>query len=359
MVNTLLKKPGRTEPPDFDATLSVSSLSASYDKTQILSDINLEVTEGQTLALLGPSGCGKTTLLRAIAGLETPNTGEVMLGHKTLFGPKTNILPEHRQIGMVFQDSALFPHLSVGRNVGYGLFGTPPGEKQEFIQEALSLVGLDGYQTRKINTLSGGQKQRVALSRALAPKPKVLLLDEPFASLDAPTRVSLRGQVHELLASLQTTAIFVTHDQDEAFILGDSVGVMSAAGTIEQLDSPTNIYCQPATPWVADFVGSANLISAKVQGSTAHTQMGNIPLALKFKDQQKIKVVVRPEHLEISPGSEAIVELVEYYGHDVMYFLKDRQDTAIWARSAGDTPKFTRGDTVKLTYMGPPAVAFG
>ena len=211
-----------------------------------MQNLTLQVEPGESVALLGPSGCGKTTLLRLIAGLERPLAGTIQLGDRFVSGPPgrggTWVAPEARRVGMVFQDWALFPHLTVGRNVGYGLERSTrtPGR----IAEALDLVGLSGFAERMPSTLSGGQQQRVALARALAPRPGVLLLDEPFSNLDSSLREDVRSEVRRLLIELGITAVFVTHDQDEAFVVGDRVGVLRE-GRLAQVDTPDGLYRRP------------------------------------------------------------------------------------------------------------------
>ena len=230
---------------------------------------------GAIVALLGPSGCGKTTLLRTIAGLERLDGGEVRIGDAVVSGPGAHVPPERRRVGMVFQDWALFPHLTVAQNVGYGL---PRVDRRgPRVEAALAMVGLAGLGDRSPGTLSGGQQQRVALARALAPEPGVLLLDEPFSNLDSALRVQVRTEVHQLLADLGVTTVFVTHDQEEAFVLGDEVAVMHEGAIVQQAE-PATLYARPATPWVATFVGDANLVEATADGHTAATPVGPIAL---------------------------------------------------------------------------------
>ena len=199
----------------------------------MLRGVDLAVPAGALVALLGPSGCGKTTLLRTVAGLERPDSGEVRVGDRVLSGPDRFVAAERRRVGMVFQDAALFPHLSVGRNVAYGLPRRAP-DRGERVSEALRLVGLSGFEARMPATLSGGQLQRVAVARALAPRPSVILLDEPFSNLDAPLRAELRLEVRRLLTAIDATAVFVTHDQEEAFLVGDEVAVMGGGQVAQQ-----------------------------------------------------------------------------------------------------------------------------
>jgi len=240
--------------------IDVRGVSKRFGALEVLRDVDLRVEPGRIVALLGSSGCGKTTLLRTVAGLERLDAGEVRVGDRVLSASARDIHlpPEKRQVGMVFQDWALFPHLTVAQNVGYGL---PRSERRgSRVDAALHMVGLDGLGDRQPATLSGGQQQRVALARALAPQPGVLLLDEPFSNLDSTLRVQVRTEVHQLLAELGVTTVFVTHDQEEAFVLGHEVAVMQA-GRIAQQARPADLYARPANRWVATFVGDANLVA--------------------------------------------------------------------------------------------------
>ncbi|HTN99160.1 MAG TPA: ABC transporter ATP-binding protein [Microthrixaceae bacterium] len=350
------------QPADRPAHLSVEGVTKSFDHVvTVLAGVALDVPPGSTVALLGPSGCGKTTLLRIVAGLETPDSGSVKLGGQVLSGSGVFVAPERRRIGMVFQDWALFPHLSVGRNVGFGL---PRGERKDSsrITEALAMVGLDGLENRAPVTLSGGQQQRVALARALAPRPEMLLLDEPFSNLDASLRGQVRGEVHNLLSELGITAVFVTHDQDEAFVLGDSVAVMSA-GEIVQFGTPEQIYQAPATRWVADFVGDANFVAGSATGATVDTVLGRLELAQNSTGP--IEVLIRPEDLSIRPeepdeqdsAGTGTVTLVEYLGHGTRY-LVDCDGVTLAVRRPS-VPILERGQTAVVEYAGTgPVVAF-
>jgi len=331
--------------------LEVKGVNKRFGTTEAVRSASLEVMRGETLALLGPSGCGKTTLLRVIAGLEMPDDGIVFLGGTELTGPGSFVAPEKRRIGMVFQGGALFPHMTVGVNVAYGLRGS--SELKERTRAALELVDLVGFDDRMPESLSGGQAQRVALARALAPEPDVLLLDEPFASLDAELRIRVRGEVASLLRDLSITAVFVTHDQEEAFVVGDQVAVMRE-GSVVQVGTPGEVYERPASPWIAAFVGDANIVRGKATGSEAATAIGPVPLVSDTFGWSR--VVVRPEHIEVGPGDIALIEGVEFYGHDTAYQIAIN-GTAVVAR-AMTTPRFARGDRVGLSYSGPPAVAF-
>jgi len=341
--------------------VGVTGVSKSFDgRVAVLDGVDVEVVAGSTLALLGPSGCGKTTLLRIVAGLELPDAGTVRVGEEILTGPGSYVVPERRRIGMVFQDWALFPHLSVARNVGFGL---PRSERRSSprIDEALDLVGLAGLGDRMPSTLSGGQQQRVALARAIAPRPSVLLLDEPFSNLDASLRVQVRTEIHGLLVELGVTAIFVTHDQDEAFVLGDSVAVL-ADGRVAQAGPPDELYLRPVDRWVAAFVGDADFLPGAASGPVAQTVLG--PIELEEPTHGPVDVLVRPVHLELdepgasgaSGGAAATVELVEYVGRDTTYLLRCEGRTLRVRRPS--FPVFGRGDDVVVRHRGGSARAF-
>jgi|TARA_B100001964_G_scaffold212941_1_gene249444 iron(III) transport system ATP-binding protein len=346
----------RTVPVDpTPVGLEIDAVSVDYGGPEVLSDVSLSVTPGEIIALLGPSGCGKTTLLRAIAGLERPTAGSISLGNRLVTGPGEFVPPERRRIGMVFQDWALFPHLDVARNVGYGL---PRGDlSTERVSKTLSLVGLDNVADRMPGTLSGGQQQRVALARALAPRPTVLLLDEPFSNLDSSLRSQVRTEIHHLLVELGVTTVFVTHDQDEAFVLGDRVAVLHD-GRLAQVGSPDDLYRRPADKWIATFVGEANLFPVQIpegDSSTCPTPIGPVPLVSKVSEPTEI--MLRPEDLAVSPGGDGVIELVEYYGHDTMVLIRLGDGTTVRARTDTDV-SFQRGDSVTVAYDGPGVFAF-
>jgi len=332
--------------------VTVSGIDHSYGHGPVLAGVSVVAEQGSTLVLLGPSGCGKTTLLRVIAGLERPARGSVRIGDAEVVGDGVFVRPERRRVGMVFQDGALFPHLSVRANVAFGLGRRADPDR---VTAALEMVGLNDLGDRRPSQLSGGQRQRVAVARALAPEPAVLLFDEPFASLDAGLRVELRSQIKQLLADLGITSIIVTHDQDEAFVLGDQVAVMRD-GRVLQQDDPAVVYARPADPWVAGFVGEANLVSASHGGSSAvvATPLGDIPLAPQSPNGNV--VLVRPEHIAVEAGGGGIVEAVEFYGHDTVYRIRVGE-LAVKAR-VGAAPTHRVGDLVTAVYCGPPTVAY-
>ena len=334
------------------SAVCVGGLVVRYGGNEVLRGVDLRVPAGSILALLGPSGCGKTTLLRSIAGLIEPQEGQIVLGDRTVVGSGVFVAPERRQVGMVFQDWALFPHLSVARNIGFGL--TRDARRSGDVTRALELVGLVDCADRLPDTLSGGQQQRVALARALATRPAVLLLDEPFSNLDTTLRTQLRREVTDLLRAVGTTTVFVTHDQEEAFVLGDEVALM-LDGKVQQQGAPADLYETPRTLDVADFVGDANLLRGDARGEMARTMVGELPLQASHHGD--VAVLVRPEHLRVTVGDDMEVERVEYYGHDAVYVLRDRAAAQVRVRIL-DRPAFDRGDRVTVQYTGGPAVAY-
>lgn len=332
----------------------VSGLHVDRGGHRVLEGVNLDVAQGSTLALLGPSGCGKTTLLRAVAGLDPVRGGNIVVGDRTLVGDGVQVPAERRNVGMVFQDWALFPHLSVGRNVAFGL--RRRDARRDIVTRALALVDLVGTEHRMPSTLSGGQQQRVAIARALATRPDVLLLDEPFSNLDAGLREQVRGEVAMLLRDLRITTILVTHDQEEAFLLGDQVAVM-LDGRIHQQDTPTDLYQHPASRAVAQFLGHANLVPGEVSGNIATTRIGAIPV-LRGTHGRAV-VLVRPEHLHLTPDAAGAdqVEDVRYYGHDAVCRVVGPDGAPYDVRTLS-APVVRVGDRVTVRYDGPDAPAY-
>jgi iron(III) transport system ATP-binding protein len=332
--------------------LAVEGLVKAFAGTTVLDRAGLRVPAGRVVALLGPSGCGKTTLLRCIAGLERPDAGEVRLDGRLLSGQGTFVPPERRRIGMVFQDGALFPHLSVAGNVGYGLSRSERRGRR--VAEALALVDLADFGERMPTSLSGGQAQRVALARALVTRPSVLLLDEPFSNLDTILRIQIRAEVQRLLADLGVTAVFVTHDQEEAFVVGDEVAVM-LAGSVVQQAAPAELYRAPASRAVAGFLGDANLLPGVAAAGLADTAIGRVPLRTELGGD--VEVLLRPEQLRVSVGDGATVLSVEYFGHDAVYLTRLPGGADLRVRVL-DAPEFGPGDTVDLTYVGGATVGY-
>ena len=319
--------------------------------------VDLDIEQGELVALLGPSGCGKTTTLRLIAGFEAPDAGDVRIGEQDAAGPGRWVAPERRRVGMVFQQLALFPHLDVAANVAYGLRGTK-GAKAARVEALLDLVGLQGYGGRYPDELSGGQAQRVALARALAPEPDVVLLDEPFSSLDVSLRADVRREVRTILAAAGATALLVTHDQDEALAFGDRVAVM-LAGRLAQMGSPEEVYRRPATPAVAEFLGDANLLPGEVRAGRLETVLGSLPLVAGAERDGPAWGLVRPEDLDLEEASEgeATVADVEYYGHDQLVTVALESGTLLRARLHARR-RFPEGSTVRLRVGGLGIVAF-
>jgi iron(III) transport system ATP-binding protein len=296
----------------------------------VLSGVDLDVPSGSFTAILGPSGSGKTTLLRIIAGFERPDAGEVRLGQRVVDDAAHLFVPcERRRIGYVPQEGSLFPHLNVGRNVAFGLaredrHGTRVGE-------LLELVGLAGMARRYPHQLSGGQQQRVALARALAPGPDIVLLDEPFSSLDASLRASVRAEVHDVLRLSGATSILVTHDQDEALSMADQVAILRG-GEIAQINTPSSLYRLPRDAELAQFLGEANLVEGTAGGTTVQTALGELEVATDGTAATgpwygrpvdgPVKVMVRPEQLILDEGGErgvpGVVRSYEYFGHDAV-----------------------------------------
>ncbi len=331
--------------------LQAQDISKRFNGAPVLDGVTLTVEQGESLALLGPSGCGKTTLLRILAGLEIPDRGTIVVEDAVLTDPERFVPPEDRRIGMVFQDWALFPHMTVSKNVCFGL------DRSEIDQgraiEKLELVGLAHLADRYPGELSGGQAQRVALARALAPRPRVLLFDEPFSNLDTGLRAQVRADVAALMHEVGMTSIFVTHDQEEAFVLGDRVAVMNE-GRIVQVGRPSEVYQYPASPWVAAFMGAANILDGSAADGRASTPVGELRMAGAV--QGPCRVVIRPEHLTVEPGGQAVISSVEYYGHDTSYELE--LNGAKLVTRAMAAPIFAPGDRVSVSYSGPDVIAF-
>lgn len=309
-----------------------------------VSNVSFALEEGDLLGLLGPSGCGKTTLLRIIAGFEQPSSGTVELAGRVVTGAGVEIPPENRNTGMVFQDYALFPHLSIANNVAFGLqrksdYLTRKQIKQR-ISEVLLLVGLAGLEKRYPHELSGGQQQRVALARALAPQPALILLDEPLSNLDVQVRQRLRHEIRDILKAAETSAIFVTHDQEEALAISDKIGVMRQ-GELEQLGTPEEIYTEPASRFVAEFVTQANFLPAQRQGNLWTTEVGEweIPTATKVEQLENGELMLRQEDIILKPDDTATVVIQDrqFLGREYRYCLETPSGKKLHARTTAST----------------------
>jgi iron(III) transport system ATP-binding protein len=317
------------------SALDIVSVTKAYSAGKpVLDNLDLAVPRGALVALLGPSGCGKTTLLRIVAGFLRADAGTVAVGGQVVSAPGIHLPPERRRIGIVPQEGALFPHLDVAHNVAFGIDRT---ERNERIAEMLELVGLAGHGDRMPHELSGGQQQRIALARALAPRPQVVLLDEPFNALDTTLRAGVRADVRNALRATGATSILVTHDQQEALSTADLVAVIRD-GKVVQTGTPQEIYRNPADPWIADFVGDAVLLPATRENGSARTPFGPVPLAVTGPETGV--VVLRPEQLRLVPAGRAPVQgtVVDvcFYGHDSMVTVRvDAVPTPVNVRVAG------------------------
>lgn len=351
--------------------LRLERVTRRFGETTAVADLSLEIAPGELLTLLGPSGCGKTTTLRMIAGFETPTAGRILLDERDITGTP----PQRRGFGMVFQNYALFPHLDVFENVAFGLKGRglARAEIGRRVEEALALVDLEGYGRRKVQQLSGGQQQRVALARALAPEPRIILLDEPLSNLDAALRERTRAELRSLLERLGITAIFVTHDQEEAFELSDRIAIMQG-GTLQQVGTPELLYLQPVNPFVATFLGRANFLEGRVlewdrdeheQEEAAGTWLlCELPGGVRWRVRAAIptpgevaRIMVRPEALAIAPAShpegiEATITERLFAGPATLYRVRVAEvELSVLGRAGDGRP----GDRVRL-HLTPDAV---
>ena len=296
--------------------ICLHGVSKSYGGVRAVHEARFCVERGEFVALLGPSGCGKTTLLRLIAGFEEPDAGEIRLHDATVAASGNWTPPERRRVGMVFQDYALFPHLTVAENVGFGLRRR---ERATRVPIVLALVDLCGLGGRYPHELSGGQQQRVALARALAPGPELILLDEPWSNIDPHLRSSMRDELARILRAINVTVVLVTHDREEAFSLADRVALMRD-GTVVQEGTPEQIYLEPATRWAAEFVGAGNFLPGRLADGIVATHVGRFA-ALNPNGATDVEVLIRPELLELEPDPAGGAEVIgrEFRGHDVFY----------------------------------------
>ena len=305
--------------------LTLADVSKRYapDQPPAVNGLSLAVQEGEIVALLGPSGCGKTTTLRLIAGFEAPDAGTVSLRGEVVASAGRFVPPEARGVGIVFQDYALFPHLSVADNVGFGLDRLDRAARRARTGDVLDLVGLAGFDGRFPHELSGGQQQRAAVARALAPAPALLLLDEPFSNLDADLRAQMRDDVEAILRNTGTTAVFVTHDQEEAFTLADRVGVLHR-GRIEQMASPEDVYHRPATQFVAEFVGAADFLPGLVTEEGIVTELGVFANRDGLAAGTPVEVMIRPDDISFVPRADGSGVIVRRFfrGSESLYCIR-------------------------------------
>ncbi|GAB7017820.1 ABC transporter ATP-binding protein [Halostagnicola bangensis] len=318
------------EPTTTETVLELDGIAKQYASEEVITDLSLSVRDGEILTLLGPSGCGKTTTLRLIAGLEKPNDGAVRLNGEPVAGNGQFVPPEHRGVGVVFQEFALFPHMTARENIAFGLQEWAEEERDARVASLLELVGLESHGDHQPEELSGGQQQRIALARSLAPEPEMLLLDEPFSNLDVDLRVEMREEVRQIIKEAGVTAVSVTHDQEEALSISDRVAVMND-GDIEQVDTPEQIFQQPESRFVAGFLGHASFLSGEVHGDHVDTAVGRVlrdnvhGLATQY-DGTGIDLLVRPDDVTAYPAAEpeanGTVVYRRYLGPTVLYRIE-------------------------------------
>ncbi|NOI70434.1 ABC transporter ATP-binding protein [Vibrio campbellii] len=338
----------------MSCALSIKNLTCQYDDQTVLESLSLEVEQGQIVCLLGASGCGKTTLLKAIAGLLPLSSGQMSLNCLTIDDGENWLPPEQRNIGMIFQDYALFPHLTVAENIAFGLKNETAQQKLLKVEEMLGLVHLKGYGDRYPHQLSGGQQQRVAIARSLAYKPDLLLLDEPFSNIDTQVRHELIREIRKIFKEQGVTAIFVTHSREEAFAFADKMAVMNH-GVIEQYGTASELYYQPSSKFVADFLGGGSYLAAKrISDSEFETHLGMV----EANAQQEIQVdaecalLLRPQHVQIAADEESAVKVLEqhFMGDHCRYVIDVNGDRLL----ATSTQALNVGDsvTVKVETQG-------
>ncbi|MHB8072884.1 ABC transporter ATP-binding protein [Desulfosporosinus fructosivorans] len=295
----------------------LTNLNKGFGDVLAVNNITLCLEKGQILTLLGPSGCGKTTLLRLIAGFESPTSGTIQIAGKCVAGEGAWVAPEKRQVGMVFQDYALFPHLTVAKNLAFGLQKRSAEERRRRIEEVIQITGLHGLEKRYPHELSGGQQQRVALARTLAPKPVVILLDEPFSNLDAALRTQMRKEIPRILRESGSTAIFVTHDQKDALTISDKIVILNQ-GVVQQIGTPREVYQYPENEFVASFIGETNVLKGTFEKGGIETAFGLIPCppTHDLLLGAPVSVSVRPESIKVDPTGpfRGVIREVAYSG---------------------------------------------
>lgn len=304
----------------MSTVLALEAVSKRFGDVTAVDEVSLEVERGELLAVVGPSGCGKSTLLRAIAGLIRIDSGRIVISDQDVAGPKSWVPPERRSVGVVFQDSALFPHLDVAANVAFGLGRRDP-HRFDRTREMLTLVGLEDLAERYPHELSGGEQQRVALARALAPGPNVVLLDEPFSQLDRNLRVRVREETVRVLRAAGATAVLVTHDQEEALAVGDRIAV-TQAGRIEQVDVPEIVFHAPSSRFVATFMGEADFVPGSLSYGQVTTALGSLTV-VPGTSPGAVEVMVRPHDLGVTPDEHgpAVVARTEFRGAEVLHYV--------------------------------------
>ena len=313
--------------------LTLEKITVVHNKRSIVDDVSLTLNAGQIGCLLGPSGSGKTTLLRCIAGFQKLNAGTISVGNQIISSQDLHIPPEKRKVGMVFQDYALFPHLTVTKNIAFGIRHLLKAEREQCVQDMLSLVQLGAVHHRYPHELSGGQQQRVALARALATKPQLLLLDEPFSSIDAGFRLQLAQDVRALIVDLNITALLITHSQEEAFAMSDVLGIIDS-GTLLQWSNTYDVYHKPASRKVADFIGMSSMLRGEIKdGDQVETILGHFSVGKhRYRVGQHVKVLIRPDDIIHDDQSRqlAVIEEKQFRGPQFLYQLKLSNDETIY-----------------------------
>lgn len=308
--------------------LELQSVSKKYARNALpaVHNISFALAEGEVLALVGRSGCGKTTTLRLIAGLEAPDTGVITIDGRLVAGEGVFVPPERRNVGMVFQEHALFPHLTVYENVAFGLHKQPKSIRDEVVMESLRLVGLQALAMRYPHALSGGERQRVALARALAPRPALLLLDEPFSSLDADMRVRMREQVRGILTSLKATVVFVTHDQEEALFMGDRLAVFQD-GEIAQIGAPEEIFHASKRRFVAEFMGDSDFVTGNATVAGIQTALGVLRQPVNLPSGSAVEVALRADDLDFALRKTGNAVILERFFRGAFYLYRLKLDS--------------------------------
>jgi iron(III) transport system ATP-binding protein len=315
--------------------LTLSNVSKSFGTQTVLKGLSLDVADGEFVAVLGSSGSGKTTLLRLIAGFDEPDSGEISISGKFVAAKNVFVAAEARQVGYVPQDAALFPHLSVFENVAFGLKGLSKAARVDRVRELLKLVSMESFENQSATELSGGQKHRVALARALAPEPELILLDEPFAALDAELRTRIREEIKQVLDKVSSTTILVTHDQEEALSIADRVALLRD-GNFAQVGNPREIYSAPVDLGVATFLGDSVIVDGVIESGKVSTSLGQLTLLNSAKEASRGKVAIRPENFYLQPdlNGDSIVVGRQFFGHDAVVEVKTPKQL-IRARSSG------------------------
>ena len=315
--------------------LTLSNVSKSFGTQTVLKGLSLDVADGEFVAVLGSSGSGKTTLLRLIAGFDEPDSGEISISKKLVASKNVFVAAEARKVGYVPQDAALFPHLSVFENVAFGLKGLSKAARVDRVRELLKLVSMESFENQSATELSGGQKHRVALARALAPEPELILLDEPFAGLDAELRTRIREEMKQVLDKVSSTTILVTHDQKEALSIADRVALLRD-GNFAQVGNPREIYSAPVDLGVATFLGDSVIVDGVIESGKVSTSLGQLTLLNSAKESSRGKVAIRPENFYLQPdlNGDSIVVGRQFFGHDAVVEVKTPKQL-IRARSSG------------------------